>query len=327
MNNAMSNVQVSIVIPVYNRADLLPGAVRSCLRQGVAVEVIVVDDGSREDVLGALRAHFAAELESGQVRYFRQENQGACVARNLGLEKAVGDYVKFLDSDDVLLPGALAQEVACFAEHDVEVVVTGWQEQRFAIDGKPIAGSERLVHAPELGRGVDDMLLGRGPWTAAALYKRSFVQGLRWDPAWYKAQDWGWSLIVCLAGARYVSLDIPSAIYKHHAGARITSDGDVLLRSMQARQYFLRMIEDSLNAQGALTPERRKLLAQYYYKDRIFLCESDPKAWDAVWWHIQELVPGFVPEESIRIAAWFHRVLGVRRGIRWYVGVKSWVKS
>lgn len=91
---------VSVVIPCYNQARFLGEAIESVLAQtrGPA-EIIVVDDGSTED-LRAVTAAYAG------VRYLRQANQGQGAARNHGLQHATGEYVVFLDSDDRLLPHA-----------------------------------------------------------------------------------------------------------------------------------------------------------------------------------------------------------------------------
>jgi glycosyltransferase involved in cell wall biosynthesis len=91
---------LSVVIPTYNRADYLPLAVDSALGQsGVQIEVVIVDDGSTdgtESVVGR-----QAALWGSRVRYVRQENAERSVARNNGLIYAHGDYVAFLDSDDL----------------------------------------------------------------------------------------------------------------------------------------------------------------------------------------------------------------------------------
>jgi glycosyltransferase involved in cell wall biosynthesis len=320
--SAEKQMEVSVIIPVYNRADLLPVAIQSCLDQAVEVEVLVIDDGSMEDIDGVLQKNFPNDLGL-RIRHFRQENQGACVARNLGLSNAAGEFVKFLDSDDELLPDALAQEVGCLRKQDADVVVTAWKESRFDSDGTPVAGSERRVPAPDLKRGIDDMLLGNGPWTSAALYRREFIKELCWDPAWAKAQDWGWALTVCLAGAKFVSLDFPSAFYKHHEGARITSGGDALLRSSLARQNMLKMTEEKLSDQNGLTNERKKLLAEYYYRDRIVLCQHSPKMWKECWMHCRELVPEFIPGETSFLIRTFVRGFGAYAGIRAYVFLKK----
>jgi glycosyltransferase involved in cell wall biosynthesis len=99
--------RVSIVIPTYNRGRFLGEAVASALAQTYRDhEIIVVDDGSTDNT---------REIASGfppEVRYFRQENQGVSAARNRGIELARGEYVCFLDSDDMLLPEALEKNVS-----------------------------------------------------------------------------------------------------------------------------------------------------------------------------------------------------------------------
>ena len=91
---------VSVIIPAYNYARFLPLAVQSALQQrgeDFSVEVIVVDDGSTDDT-----AEVAAGLAG--IRYIHQENQGLSAARNTGMLAARGDFLLFLDADDLLAP-------------------------------------------------------------------------------------------------------------------------------------------------------------------------------------------------------------------------------
>ena len=98
------NPLVSIIIPVYNSASFVVEAVRSALNQTYHnVEVIVVDDGSTDKSLSLIES-----IHDERLRVFSQINQGACVARNRGIVEARGEYVKFLDSDDILYPDAVA---------------------------------------------------------------------------------------------------------------------------------------------------------------------------------------------------------------------------
>jgi len=94
----------SIVIPTYNRADTLPAAVESALGQTCQdLEVVVVDDGSTDS-----SAEWLARQTDARVRHVRQANGGEAAARNRGISEACGDYIVWLDSDDLLLPDALA---------------------------------------------------------------------------------------------------------------------------------------------------------------------------------------------------------------------------
>ena len=99
----MDETLVSVVIPTYNYAHFVTGAVESALAQTYPDrEVIVVDDGSTDDTRDRL-----APFE-GRIRYIHQENQGLSAARNTGIRAARGALVAFLDSDDLWHPEKLA---------------------------------------------------------------------------------------------------------------------------------------------------------------------------------------------------------------------------
>lgn len=98
--------KVSVVIPTYNRADYLQEAIDSVLAQAYTdYEIIVLDDGSTDNTKEAL-AHY-----KDKIKYFYQENRGPTAAKNSGMQKARGEYIAFLDDDDLWLPEKLAKQV------------------------------------------------------------------------------------------------------------------------------------------------------------------------------------------------------------------------
>lgn len=133
----MKTPLLSVVIPTWNRAQLVCDAVRSALAQG-AVEVIVVDDASTDKTALVLEREFGS-----QVRLLRLEHRrGAGGARNAGARLARGAFVAFLDSDDVWLPAKLEAELQVFARFpEAEVVVS--DSQNF-FEGVP-DGSSRFA--------------------------------------------------------------------------------------------------------------------------------------------------------------------------------------
>ena len=116
--------RISIVVPAFNCVQWLSAAVRSCLEQSLKpLEVIVVDDGST-DATEEVCATFG-----WQVRSVRLENGGVSRARNIGAKMARGDWLVFLDADDVLLPHALAALLEC-AEKEKAGVAYGMVIER-----------------------------------------------------------------------------------------------------------------------------------------------------------------------------------------------------
>jgi glycosyltransferase involved in cell wall biosynthesis len=115
----MSHPLVSVVIPTYNRSGYVVEALDSVLRQTYPnYEVVVVDDGSTDDTCEVLKPY------SGHIRYVRQENLGAGAARNLGVSQARGEYVAFLDSDDMWEPEFLAATMEAFKKFPEARMVT-----------------------------------------------------------------------------------------------------------------------------------------------------------------------------------------------------------
>ncbi|HEU5218765.1 MAG TPA: glycosyltransferase [Gemmatimonadales bacterium] len=125
---------VTVILPTYNRADLLPLAVASALNQTrLPDEILIVDDGSTDDT-PAVAAGFGAP-----VRYIRQDNAGVAAARNHGFRVATGDYLALLDADDLWMPDKLAIQLAALAANPaVRWSVTNCEVIGF--DGRPLEG-------------------------------------------------------------------------------------------------------------------------------------------------------------------------------------------
>lgn len=98
---------VSIVIPAYNAAANITGTIKSALGQTwPRKEIIVVDDGSTDNTLCV-----AKQFASSEVKVITQEHQGACAARNAGFRACQGEYIQWLDADDLLAPDKIAKQM------------------------------------------------------------------------------------------------------------------------------------------------------------------------------------------------------------------------
>lgn len=101
----MQNKIVSIILPVFNAERFLPQCLDSILRQTYPEwELIAVDDGSKDGSIEILKSY---EKRDNRIHIISKENEGVSIARNVALEQTHGDYIYFVDSDDIVMPEAL----------------------------------------------------------------------------------------------------------------------------------------------------------------------------------------------------------------------------
>jgi len=173
---------ISVILPTYNRASLLPRAMRSVLEQTYQdLELVVVDDASTDDT-----ARVVAEINDYRVRYVCQEkNKGACAARNRGISMARGEYIAFQDSDDTWLPDKLEKQLRRMEETGADIVFCGFR--RFS-------GNKETIFPPEtLAEGevtYDQLLLENLISTQTILGKRQCFVEHPFDESFPRMQDW-----------------------------------------------------------------------------------------------------------------------------------------
>jgi glycosyltransferase involved in cell wall biosynthesis len=198
---------VSVIIPTYNRAPLVTEAMDSVWDQTYRpIECIVVDDGSTDDTSETV-ADWKREHERGQftVRLLQQQNRGAPTARNRGMEATSGDFLLFLDSDDRLVPNAVALLRRALSEggHDV-----AYGDIRL-MEG---AGhTSRREQCPSSSSHVVNML-NNAPQTSSALIKRNAVASVRWREDLPRAQEFAFFLDLALQGGRFTH--VPTVVLR-----------------------------------------------------------------------------------------------------------------
>lgn len=142
---------VSIIIPLYNRKQLIERCVRSVFRQTHKdLEIIIVDDGSTDGCESVLSTIAHAD---DRVRIIRKTNGGVSSARNAGLDIATGQYVQFLDSDDTLLPHAVETAVSEIERSGADAVIFGMRHS-----GHPITEGLK-VNSPVSFSRLEDYFL------------------------------------------------------------------------------------------------------------------------------------------------------------------------
>ena len=132
---------VSVIIPAYNCEKTIEKAIDSALIQQIPLEVIVINDCSRDGTADVVRRY----RDDGRVRYYENPvNRGAAGSRNFGVSLAVGKYVAFLDSDDWWAPGKLTKQLAKL--HATQTVLCSTARELMRPDGSPMG---KTIPVPE----------------------------------------------------------------------------------------------------------------------------------------------------------------------------------
>ena len=214
---AIRQPRVSVIVPVYNGATHIVETVESVLAQTYTdLELIVVDDGSTDETAEFLRPY------RGQLRLIQQKNQGVSAARNFGLKLALGEFILFLDGDDLLYPDKLEQQVAALeSDHLLGAVHSGWR----LVDeyGRPLRDITPWQQAPDLT--LPGWLKWKPVFLGAMLFRRSWLQridGFRTDL--HQAEDTDFLLRLSLAGCPMRWLQEITIDYRQH-GAGVTQNG------------------------------------------------------------------------------------------------------
>ena len=201
---------VTAVIPVFNGEAYVADAIRSVLSQTTgAVECIVVDDGSTDGTRRVL------ELFGDDISVLHQVRSGVSAARNLGAQRATGDFVAFLDHDDEWLPDKLERQLAAFGPEDTMVVCA---LQVVMADGS-LGQVKRLGSVNQL---VNGMLLFDGTPTVSCsssglMRRQDFLAMGGFDTSLSMSADWDLMLRVLLEGG-LAYIDEPLVRYRVHAG-------------------------------------------------------------------------------------------------------------
>lgn len=117
-----NSLLVSIVIPAYNAAETIIPCIESVLNQTYKhLEIIVIDDGSK-DATKEIVKEYRKKYCIDNLQFIYQDNAGPSAARNRGIELAKGEYIAFLDSDDLWEPSKIEKQIRCFQRKDVALV-------------------------------------------------------------------------------------------------------------------------------------------------------------------------------------------------------------
>ncbi len=225
---------VSVIIPTYNRAAHLIEAIESVLAQTYRdFEILVVDDGSTDDTEAALAPYMS------RIRYFKQDNSGVSVARNRGMLAAGGEYIAFLDSDDLWYPEKLEKQIA-FMRNRPEIGMC-YTDYFLSDDPNKAPQSRMNVHQADQRSLAEILSKGSINLTSTIVFHRGLLSqiGLM-DSTLFAAEDYDfwWRII---HHTRTAFLDEILVFYREHPNRSIKSPrmlyGNVRANSIQLARW------------------------------------------------------------------------------------------
>lgn len=255
---------VSVIIPAYNAAAYVAEAVDSVLAQDYPhVEVIVVNDGSKDNTLDVLRGY------GDRIRVVDQANAGPPRARNAGLAAVRGEFVAFLDADDIWLPTKLSAQVAHLRAHaDVSTVFTRWFVWPADADGvfripavSPVPVVGNAVVADRSGWMYTKLLLECHLLTTTVMMRRSLIDKLGgFDVNLFNGDDYDFWLRASRE-AKVDQLDCIGAYYRVVPGS--------VSRKARPVNYERVVIEQALKRWGLTDPKAGTAMDRRVMRDHL----------------------------------------------------------
>lgn len=179
-------VKVSVIIPTYNRADLISETITSALQQTLKdKEVVIVDDGSTDNTSEVVR-----EFQD-RVIYIRQPNSGPAKARNTGIRMAKGRLIAFLDSDDLWLPDKLELQYHAFQQNPNQGLI--YTDVMWFSNGEIIVPTLREKYQFHTGEVFEKLLFDNWIATSSVLVRKDCLEeagGFDEDPQIMFVEDW-----------------------------------------------------------------------------------------------------------------------------------------
>lgn len=306
---------VSVVIPAYNVGAHISEAIDSVLAQDYSeMELVVVDDGSKDDTADVVETRYP------QVTLIRKANGGAATARNAGIRAAQGEFIAFLDADDIWLPGKLRAQVDHLNAY-AEVGMNCTDFARWVSDDRGVF-PDPLLEIPDQGgmaAGAIDqelsgwvyhkLLLDNFVWTTTVVMRRSLIDKIGlYDESFRLGQDYEYFLRASHETVVH-RLSRVYALYRQHAGSATARGIDY--------NYAARVIEGARAKWGLASPNG-ECISPREFQDRLhkihFMCGY-------VFWQRGNAATAFnefkhaVRDKPLHLKSWAYALLTGARAI------------
>jgi glycosyltransferase involved in cell wall biosynthesis len=306
-------MDVTIIIPTYNRLWSLPRAIESCRNTSCAKEIIVVDDGSTDGTWDWLQ-------QQKDLIILLQPNLGKCWAVNKAFALAKGKYIRFLDSDDCLTEFANDEQFKIAEDALSDVVVSGYKlidEQYNVLSQQHWIECDDFI-ARQLGE-------GNGSHYSSFLFKKSFIDDLPHRPDYAYRDDRLFILEAALKKPKIAAHAGTALLHMQHNKSRLQESSGIkqIVQNFQHVNIYKRILMQ-LKQQGELTSRRINASINVLWPLSHWIAKYDIKEAEALFQWIIELSPNFkIPEQGLLRLAYnklgfkiTERMLSLRRLIK-----------
>jgi glycosyltransferase involved in cell wall biosynthesis len=306
-------MDVSIIIPTYNRLWCLPKAVASCFETSLNVQVIVVDDGSTDGTSGWLK-------QQPNITVLEQPNMGKDWAVNAGFTVAKGKYVRFLDSDDWLIPYSTDQLFEEAEKNKLDVVCAGYQ----------LVGENEKILKESAWIVCDDFIaqqLGEcdSSHYSAYLFSKDFISDIPHRQEYGALDDRKFVIEVALKSPKTGYISSPTLVHSVHTKERLQNpspwqeSADYLARYKIYKKTF-QLLADG----GELTQRRKNAACNILWHLAHWVAKAHIDAGEDIYNWVYELNPQFVPTENLSLNRLFktfgfaraEKLLRLRRSLK-----------
>jgi glycosyltransferase involved in cell wall biosynthesis len=278
---------VSIIVPCYNAERFLGETLVSAFAQSYKnTEIIIVDDGSTDGTAELIRSY--GNLVRGEFG----PNRGVSAARNRGTSLARGEFVQYLDADDLLTENAIERRVAALQTSGADIAYSDWERLIESDAGMFEVGEKIVRRIEELDPDSGAAYLYFWAPLAALTYRRTIVDSIGGWKEWLPIiQDARFLHDAGLAGGRFIHVTGVGAQYREHRSVRLSRRGggsfaaDCLRNASELQTIFAN--------RGGMSPGERRFLARTYAYAARSLFFQDKVAFRVCIGRLYEVEPSF----------------------------------
>lgn len=222
------DVKVSVVIPTYNRGDLISETLDSVKAQTLPEwECIVVDDGSSDETEAVVQGYVEKDARFHYIKRPAHRAKGGNSCRNIGLEAAKGEYIQFLDSDDLLAPNKFEEQVRALSKAEGDAVATcKWGRFRTSQDQLSAKPNEPTYISSDGPLKLFDIFGKHSIWFPPHVYltrKKTIQKAGHWNEELQMNQDGEFFARVLLSASLIIFVPATEVYYRRHTGGNTSS--------------------------------------------------------------------------------------------------------